>query len=165
MNVNHETTAKVREIVITRMFNAPRKLVWKAWTDPELFKKWWGPKDFSCTVARMDFRVGGKYLYNMLSADGQQYWSTGTYIEIIPLEKIAMTDNFGDEKGNVVSAKDMGMPGDNWPETFFITLTFEEIDGKTRLTLKHAGVPDGEMNEMTNAGWNQSFDKLGASLK
>lgn len=155
----------VRELVITRIFDAPRKLVWKAWTDIDLFQKWWGPKDFTCPVSKMDFRVGGHYLHCMRGPDGQEYWSTGIYKEIVTMEKIVCTDSFADAQGNKVSASEMGMPGDDWPNELQVTVTFEDLGARTKMTLRHVGIPEGVMNEMTNAGWNQSFDKLSAALQ
>src|SRR5712672_1132923 len=110
-----DSRSTVRELVITRILNAPVRLVWKVWTETEHFKKWWGPKDYTCPFSTMDFRVGGKFLHAMRNSDGQEYWSTGIYKEIIPLEKIVSTDNFSDPQGNVLSPSAVGMPGD-WPK-------------------------------------------------
>src|SRR6267143_724660 len=151
------------EISITRIFDAPGELVWKAWTEPEMFKKWWGPKDFTAPVIKIDFRVGGKYLYCMRAPDGKDYWSTGTYEEIVPLERIVCTDSFADEHGNVVPATHYGM--EDFPLKLQVTVTLEEQEGKTKMTLRHVGIPVGKMNELCQAGWNQSFDKLAKSLK
>src|SRR5687768_9701738 len=101
-----------QEIVITRIFDAPRELVWKAWTEPEHFKRWWGPKEYTCPFCEMDLRVGGKYLNCMRSPEGQEYWSTGVYREIIPMERLVFTDCFADEHGNVVPAAKHGMSPD-----------------------------------------------------
>lgn len=160
-----DTKTEAREIVITRIFDAPRQLVWKAWTNPEHLMRWWGPKNFTSPACKVDLRVGGKYLYCMRSKEGQEFWSTGTYKEIVPFERLVCSDSFADEKGNVVPASHYGMPGDNWPLELTVTITFEDLGGKTKMTLTHAGIPAGEMKEMTGAGWNESFDKLAASLK
>lgn len=160
-----KSDAAKNELVITRVFDAPPELVWRAWTDPEHSKKWWGPKDFTCPFCRIDLKVGGKYLFCMKSKEGKEYWSTGTYIEIIPNKKLVCTDSFSDEKGNIVPASDLDMPGKNWPLEMFVTVTFEDLGGKTKMTLKHAGIPGAEMSDMTGAGWNRSFDKLAESLK
>lgn len=114
---------------------------------------------------KIDFRVGGKYLFCMRSPEGRDFWSTGVYQEIIPLERITYSDNFADEKGNVVPASYHGLPGENWPEKIIVTVTFEELAGKTTMTLRAVGFPAGRMSEMANAGWNESFDKLSQSLK
>lgn len=103
-----------KESAITRVFDAPREKAWKAWTDPEGVKKRWGPKNFTAPHISIDLRVGGAYLYCMRSPDGKDYWSTGVYREIVPLERLVLTDSFADEKGNVVPASHYGMPGD-WP--------------------------------------------------
>src|SRR5215218_3622198 len=101
-SVNQSDTQQATELVIERVLDAPRDRVWQAWTDPEHVKKWWGPKDFTAPSIESDFREGGKYLYCMKSPDGQEYWSTGTFQEIVPQERIVVTDSFADEKGNVV---------------------------------------------------------------
>lgn len=155
---------KINELVITRIFDAPCELVWKAWTEPESMKRWWGPKNFTAPVIKIDLRIGGKYLYCMRSQEGQDFWSTGMYREIVELERIVCTDSFADEKGNKVSPSHYGMSGD-LPEEFLVMVTFEEHEGKTKMTLKHVGMPAGEMSDMAKAGWNESFDKLAESLK
>jgi hypothetical protein len=116
------TNVAGREIVTTRVFGAPRELVWKAWTEPERLMRWRGPKYFTSPACEIDLRVGGKYLFCVRSPEGQEFWSAGVYCE------------------------------------------FEEFDGKTRLTLRHVGLPP-EMGEMAEAGWNGSLDKLAESLE
>ena len=116
----------------------------------------------------IDFRVGGKYLYCMRGAPGpgapiQDFWSAGTYEEIIPMEKIIATDQFADKDGTIISPKDIGMPGE-WPDKMLVTVTFEDAGtGKTRITLVHKGHPK-EIFEMATMGWNQSLDKFGGCL-
>lgn len=99
-------------LTFTRIFDAPRELVWKAWTDPELVMRWWGPKNITTPVATIDLRVGGKYLYCMRSSDVQDFWSTGVFRKIVKPERIVITDSFSDEKGNVVPASHYGMTWD-----------------------------------------------------
>lgn len=152
-----------RELVIMRVFDAPRELVWKAWIDPERVRRWWGPKNFTAPVCKINLRVGGAYLYCMRSPEGQDYWSTGVYREIVPPERIVCTDSFADEKGNTVPASHYGMDGD-WPSALLVTVTFEEHEGKTKFTLRHVGIPAGQMRELARAGWNESFDKLAEAL-
>jgi uncharacterized protein YndB with AHSA1/START domain len=153
-----------QELVITRVFDAPRELLWKAWTEPERFMRWWGPKHFTSPVCKIDLRVGGKYLNCMRSPEGQDFWSTGVYKEIVPMQRLVFTDSFADEKGNVAPASHYGLTGD-WPLELLVTVTFEEKKGKTTMTLRHEGVPSGTMSDNTEAGWNESFDKLAESLK
>jgi uncharacterized protein YndB with AHSA1/START domain len=157
------TEAAGRELVITRIFDAPRELVWKAWTEPERMQRWWGPENFTAPVCKIDLRVGGVYHFCMRSPEGQDFWSTGVYREIVEPARLVCTDSFADEQGNVVPASHYGMPGD-WPLELLVTVTFEDEGGKTKMTLRQTGIPSGQMSEMTEAGWNGSFDKLAAEL-
>jgi len=150
-------------LVIERIFDAPRELVWKAWAEPERFMRWYGPKGFTTPVCRIDFRVGGVWLNCMRSPDGWEMWSTGIYHEIAALERIVTTASSADPEGNVVSASRYGMPSD-LPLEMLWTVTFEDLDGKTKMTLRHEGLPAGEMKDGAGVGWNESFDKLAAYL-
>ncbi len=161
-----------RDLVIVRMFDAPVERVWRAWTDPEEIMRWWGPKEFTASSAKTDFRVGGKYLYCMraeheiegakgIGPQGRDFWSTGVYREIIPMERIVATDSFADEKGNVVPSMRYGMEG--VPLEMLVTVTFEDVGGKTRLTLRHAGLPEAHAVG-AEIGWGTSLDKLEALL-
>jgi uncharacterized protein YndB with AHSA1/START domain len=157
------STETAEALVITRVFDAPREVVWKVWTDPELLKRWWGATGFTAPVYNIDFRVGGRYFYDMRSPEGQDVWGTGTYREIVPLERIVATDSFADEHGNIVPASHYGMG--TLPEELLWTVTFEEVEGKTRLTLRHVGLPSGQDQDLTREGWDSSFDKLAELLK
>jgi uncharacterized protein YndB with AHSA1/START domain len=152
------------EISITRFFNASRQLVWKAWTDPEYIKRWWGPKNFTAPFCSIDFRVGGVLLFCMRSPEGRDYWSTGIYREIVEYERIICTDSFSDEKGNVVPASYYGM-STNFPLEMIWKLTFENHNGGTLLNLLHSGLPPGNDSDLTKQGWNESFDKFVETLK
>lgn len=156
--------AAERDLVIERVFDAPRELVWRAWTEPEHFQRWWGPKAFTAPACKIDLRVGGTYLACMRSPEGKDYWSTGTYKEIVAPERLVYTDSFADADGHVVPASYYGMSGE-WPLELQVTVTLEDLGGKTKLTLRHAGMPAGENQDLAGAGWNESFDKLAASLK
>jgi uncharacterized protein YndB with AHSA1/START domain len=149
-----------KDLTITRIFDAPREIVWAIWTEPEFVRRWWGAEGFTAPVARIDLRVGGKYLYCMRSTDCEDFWSTGVYKEIVPFERIVATDSFADEMGNIVPAAHYGMSG-VWPDELQVTATFEEEpDGKTRFTLVHSGIPFGEPRELAEEGWNESFEKF-----
>ncbi|EIA08156.1 SRPBCC domain-containing protein [Flavobacterium frigoris] len=157
----HSTTKdknSKQELFISRIFDASREHVWKAWTDSEIFIKWWGPNHFSCPFCKIDFKVGGKYLNCMLSRDGRDFWSTGIYKEIDPMKRIVYSDSFSDEKGNVVSAIHYGM--EELPVELQVSVTFEEFGDGTKMSLSHIGVPTGKMEEITKMSWNESFDKL-----
>ena len=153
-----------QDVLIIRVFDAPRDLVWKAWTDPEHFMSWWGPKGYTCPYCEMDLRVGGKYLNCMRSPSGREIWSTGVYREIIPIERLVFTDCFADEKGNVVHATYYGLSAD-FPLEMLVTVTLEDQDGKTKMTLEHIGLPAGSEGEGAEQGWSESFDKLAESFE
>lgn len=158
-------SAAANEVVIIKVLNAPLMFVWKAWTEPERVQRWWGPKNFTSPFCSIDLRVGGKYLFCMRSPDGNDYWSTGVYQEIIPMNRLIYTDSFADEKGNIVPASYYGL-SDGFPLEMPVTVTFEEQDGKTKLTIRYSnitGLSDTDLNDMRQ-GWNESLDKLQESL-
>ncbi len=147
-----------KPIVIKRTFNAPVETVWRSFSEPDHVKNWWGPKGYTTPSAEIDFREGGKYIFCMRGPDGKDIYSTGVYREIVPMEKIVCTDSFSDSEGNVVPASVYGMA--DYPDMLLVTFTFEEADDKTNFTLRHEGIPSGEMHDMCTVGWNQLFDKL-----
>lgn len=153
-----------KELVLTRVFDAPRELVWQAWTDPKRMMQWWGPRYFTAPTVKIDFRVGGTYLADMRAPDGKDYWSRGTYKEIVPLERIVATDSFADAEGHIVPATYYGMSADFALESL-VTITFEEKAGKTTLTIRYAGIPEGKDYDGALVGWNETLDKLGEFLE
>ena len=155
-------TATREALVIERIFEAPVELVWKAWTEPEHMKRWFGPHGYTCPVVEIDLRVGGKNLNCMRSSEGQDIWSTGTYKEIVPMKRLVITDSFADENGNPVPATHYGMP--EMPMEMLISVDFEDLGGRTKMTLRHEGLPAGDMREGAGQGWSESFDKLADSL-
>lgn len=151
------------EILITRLLDGSRDLAWKVWTEPEFIMQWWGPKHFSSPSCRIDCRVGGTYLYCMRSPEGRDYWSTGRFREVKAPERIVCTDSFADENGTIVPPAYYGMSPEIPPESL-ITVVFEGLTGQTRLTLRHAGFPPGEQQDLARAGWNESLDKYAGIL-
>jgi uncharacterized protein YndB with AHSA1/START domain len=152
-----------QDLVITRILRAPRELVFSAWSEPERAMRWWGPKGFTMPYCRIDFRPGGIYHNCMRSPEGRDYWSIGVYREIVEPERIVCTDSFSDEQGNRVPATYYGMSED-LPMEMLVTVTFEEQDDTTILTLRHAGIPVGKERDGATEGWSQSFDKLAEYL-
>ncbi|MBI3888077.1 SRPBCC domain-containing protein [Candidatus Microgenomates bacterium] len=159
-------------IIISRTFAAPREIVWQAWTDPETVKKWWGPKDFWSPSIKIDFKVGGKYLYCMHGPKDSPFdkdlYSAGEYKEIIPLEKIVAADYFSDEFGNKTSPTEVGLPP-NMPLDMFVTTTFDDIGGtKTKLSIIYnPGSPEirqAMIDSKIEEGWSSSLDKLASIL-
>ena len=153
-------------LVVERVFDAPRELAWKAWSDPQMVRQWWGPKAFTAPAAEMDFRAGGKWLFAMQSPDfnnGEPIWSTGVYREIDPPKRMVWTDSFADENGNVVPATHYGMTGD-FPLEMLVTVELEDIGGgRTKLSVRHEGLPVSD-REGAGIGWSESLEKMAASL-
>ena len=142
-NKTRRNVAKnTKELVITRIFDAPRELVWKAWKDPERMKRWWGPKNFTAPVIKIDFR----------------HWGHAKFDRVYRLHAIPPRGT------RFLEPSHYGISGD-WPTEFLVTVTFEEHEGKTKMTLRHAGIPPGQMSDMAEVGWNESFGKLAQSLK
>lgn len=156
-------TATDRELVLTRVFDAPRELVFQAWTDPERLAGWWAPAGFTTPFCTVDLRVGGRFHYCMRSPDGQEYWGVGIYREIVPPERIVYIDSFSDAEGNPVPPSHYGM-SDNHPAEALVTVTFEEHEGGTRLVVRHALPASAPEREGALQGWGQMLDRLGEEL-
>ena len=153
--VSEQTEAQV----IERIFDAPRELVWRAWTDPEWFMRWWGPAMFTSPTVQMDLRPGGRFVWVMRDPEGNDYYTVGEYREIDPPNRLVYTDSFGDAEGNVISPSAYGM-GDDFPVMTVVTVTFEDLGGRTRLRIASDQAVPGDMWEMASSGWGTSLDKL-----
>ncbi len=150
-------------IVIERIFDAPIDLVWQMWANADHFKQWYGPHGFTIPVANMDVQVGGKRLVcmEMQTPDGRrQMWTTGEFIEIVPMVRLVYTESMSDENGNVLSPAAMGMP-EGTPDTTQVTVMLKDLNGRTQMTMTHAGVPADSPGA---SGWSQAFDKLTAYI-
>jgi uncharacterized protein YndB with AHSA1/START domain len=153
MTVTSSGTAKVTlpaedQILITREFDAPRALVFKAFTTPELVKRWWNAKRGAVTVAEIDLRVGGKWRYVMVADGGQEVGFHGEYREIVPNERIVSTEVY-----------------EGYPDEEAVnTATFTEVDGRTTLTIlvQHSSkeARDAHINSGMEAGMQDAFDLL-----
>ena len=154
--------AKSQKLVIVREFNAPIETIWKAWTEEEHYKKWWGPKDYTCPVCKIDLKVGGKYLFCMRSNKGNEYWTTGEYLEISAPTKLVYTDSFSDENGNPLPPP-FNVSAEH-PEQIKVTVILLEKSGKTIMTLIHEGIPEDELKQLAEKIWNEAFDKLATSI-
>ncbi len=153
----NDSTITEDAVVIERTFEAAMNIIWQMWTDPEHFKQWYGPQGFTVPVADMDLRVGGKRLICMASPDGSmKMWTTGEFTEIVSSERLVYTESPADENGNVVSPTAMGMP-DGYPATTEVSVLLEDLGGRTKMVMTHAGVP---ASSGAGGGWEQAFDKL-----
>lgn len=152
------------DLVISRRLAAPREHVWEAWTTCDRVKRWWGPRGHATLYCRIDLHVGGSFLICRRSPEGGDFWNTGIYKEIVPLERVVSTDSFADESGNVVSPAYYGF-GPGFPEELLLIVTFEEKEGGTELTVRHRGIPLGEDYGSTRVAWSQSLGKLADMLQ
>jgi uncharacterized protein YndB with AHSA1/START domain len=157
------------EFVMSRVFDAPRDLVWKCFTDPERMKQWWGPKGFKVLAAKMDLRPGGTYHYGMQAPTGQTMWGKFVYREVVPQERMVFINSFSDEKGGITRH-----PGnENWPLEMLSTFSFEDVPGgKTKFTVTWTPHNASEEERKTFdsnrqsmlQGWGGTMEQLEAYL-
>jgi uncharacterized protein YndB with AHSA1/START domain len=150
-------------VTIERSFDAPVDLIWQMWTDPEHFKAWYGPDGATIPVAKMDVHVGGTRLVcmEMQTPDGpMRMWFTGEYREVVENERLVYTESMSDANGNVVSPSDLGMPAGH-PSTTEVRVELEDVGGRTKMVMIHAGVPADSPGA---AGWAMALDKLAACV-
>ncbi len=151
---------KTERMVVTRIFDAPRELVWKAWTDPKYVMQWWGPKGFTSPVCKIDFRVGGKFLFCMKTPDGYEGWNAGEYYEIVPHEKIVSSMYFSDAQGNWIEQEESGHEA--IADARDVVL-FEDLgNGKTKLTFMGNETMQNAIETGQFEGWKETFDKIAA---
>ena len=159
------TEAEKHDLVVTRVFDAPVAQLWKAWTDSDTLKQWWGPQGFTCPVAEMDLREGGTSLVGMSSPDFGTHYSLWAYQAIAPSSCIEFIHNLADKDGNKLDPVAVGMPAD-FPTDQRQVIEFKSAgEGKTELTVTEYGWTVGQMMEMSKMGMNQCLDKLEAVLK
>ena len=154
--------SEVERMVVTKVFDAPRELVWKAWTDPKYIMQWWGPKGFTCPACVMDFRVGGKSLLCMRMPDGQEGWNAVEFHEIVLHEKIVSLMYFSDSEGNKTDPAELGIEHEAVEGAYDVTL-FEDLgNGQTKLT--HIGNEPMESAKDSGQfeGWVETLDKIAA---
>ncbi len=136
------------ELEITRVFDAPRELVWRAWTDPMLIARWLGPRGFTGKVEKLEAHVGGAYRFHLRAPDGTDHWMQGTTCELVPPERLVNTFFWADAAGNPTG-----------PETL-LSVTLHEHDGKTILTLRQTLFETVTSCDAHHEGWDSSLDCL-----
>jgi uncharacterized protein YndB with AHSA1/START domain len=141
-----------REVLITRVFDAPRELVWKAWTDPKHLAKWWGPHHFTNPICDLDVRPGGRLYIVMCAPDGVEYPMRGVFREIVEPERLVFTAVAEDKEGTALLES-------------LTTVTFAKQGNKTKLTVQASAVGLApiapQMLQGMEAGWTQSLERLG----
>jgi uncharacterized protein YndB with AHSA1/START domain len=153
-----------KQIEVTKIFNAPVEMVWEVWVDPELVKRWWGPKHFISPVAKIDFREGGKSLVSMKAPKemgGQEWYSVWEYVKIVHLETIEFIQSLADKDGYKTDPTKVGMPAD-FPMDIKTVVTFREIaNNKTEMTVTEYA-DFGTISNFAQIGLEQSLDKIAA---
>ena len=152
------------QIEATRTFAASLEMVWKVWTDPELVKRWWGPKHFISPVANLDFREGGKSIVSMRAPKemgGQEFYSLWVYTSIVPLSRIAFIQSLSDPFGNKIEPHLAGMPAD-FPRDILTIVSFKKLaDRVTEMTVTEQA-DFGTITQFAKIGLQQSLDKMSA---
>ncbi len=140
------------ELQMTRLFDAPRELVYRAYTDPQAVPQWWGLRSNTTTVDHMDVRPGGTWRYVQTDGQGGEYAFNGEYLEVVPNERLVNTFEFEMMPGHVVTD----------------SVVFEEVDGNTRVTVTSRFTSPEDLNGMVEsgmeAGANESWDRLAEYL-
>jgi len=146
-----ENDASSRTLTLKRTFNAPLKLVWEAWTQPEHIANWWGPKGMKTKIVEHDFRVGGKWKYTMAMPDGSEFIGDGVFSVIVEFEKIFSSANFKPMTEGVI-----------------LKVLFEENGDKTNFTFNVVHPTEEYCKQQEKMGfyngWGSTFDRLGSFL-
>ncbi|MFA7305560.1 MAG: SRPBCC domain-containing protein [Hyphomicrobium sp.] len=160
-----EIRDSIEPFVLVRVFDAPRELVFKAFTEVEHLRQWWGPKGFKVIAATMDFRSGGLYHYGLQAPDGTAMWGRFAYREIAAPERIDYVNSFSDEKGGLARH----VFHEEWPLEILSTLAFEDVgSGRTKVTLSWVPINENAVERKTfdagrqsmTQGWGGTFEKL-----
>jgi uncharacterized protein YndB with AHSA1/START domain len=160
--------AAAPEFVLSRVFDAPRELVWKAFTESQHLMHWWGPKGFKMISCQVDLRPGGLFHYGMESPDGHKVWGKITYLEIVPPERIVHIVSFSDENRGVTRHP----LAPTWPLEILAVVTLTERGGKTEMTVywkpHNATEPEratfDQSHDSMRQGWGGTLDQLAAFL-
>ncbi len=140
-----------RELLITRVFEAPRSLVFKAWTEPDRIMQWWGPRGFTTLSCEMDLRPGGLWRTRSRSPEGKEYAEHGIFREIVEPERLVFTQAWEDAAGNPKH------------ETL-VTITFTEQGNKTLLSFRQGVFESVPSRDAHEEGWSSAFELLAESL-
>lgn len=167
MTAKSDVIAPIKPFIISREFDAPRALVWKAWTEPDRLAKWWGPKGAVVVYSKLDFRPGGMFHYRMRYAE-HDMWGRQCYREVTEPEKIVFINSFSDESGGITHHP----MNPDWPGELLTTVTFTEAGGKTTVTVEWIPINATKTEIETfeagrpsmKQGWSGTFDQLAEYL-
>jgi uncharacterized protein YndB with AHSA1/START domain len=139
-----ETGNDTRELLITRVFDAPRALVFETWSKPEHLVHWWGPAGFTLPIHEMEFRAGGVIRFCMRSPDGHEHWMVGEYREILPASRIVFASSIDDDPLHQV----------------ITTVTFADEGARTKVTVQQRFTFESDATRGAQQGWTSSLDRL-----
>lgn len=163
MVVVNQPAAASKDFVITRVFDAPRELVWQAFTDAKRLREWWGPKGVKVVHSKMDLKPGGSYHYAFETPDGSTIWGKFQFREIVPRERLVFISSFSDEDGGLTRHP----MAPSWPMLLHSTFTFEdEPGGKTKVTIRWQAYQASPEEQSTfDAGHDSMRQGWGGSLE
>ncbi|MBT2517362.1 SRPBCC domain-containing protein [Streptomyces sp. ISL-90] len=146
-----QTATGEKQFTITRVFDAPRETIWRAWTDPDEAATWWHPRGVTTPreSVEIDVRPGGRYRYTMIAPDGTEYPTAGVYREVVEPERLVFT---------------WGSPGDADDAAPLITVTLADLGDRTEMTFHLDGIAGGPGDENVYDGWASAFDVLDERL-
>jgi uncharacterized protein YndB with AHSA1/START domain len=147
-----EAENQKRVLVITRVFDAPRALVFKCWTEPQHLVRWWGPNGYTTPVCELSGKVGDPYRFLMRAADGREVWWRGVIREMVEPERIVWTCSVHQTDGTLVSSETV------------LTVTLEEQGAKTKLTLRQGVFDSDENHKAHESGWSEALARIAAYL-
>ena len=151
MRTSIDVQERERELVITRILDAPRDVVFRAWTEPDRVARWWGPQGFVTTYCDMDIRPGGAFRVCMRSPEGAEHWKQGIYREIVAPERLAFTFAWEDAEGK---------PG----HQTLVTVTLADRGGRTELTLHQAVFETVAARDDHRRGWASTLQRFAEYL-
>jgi uncharacterized protein YndB with AHSA1/START domain len=143
------------QFVLTRVFDAPRETVWKAFTEPQRLEQWWGPRGFNTRVHKLELRAGGVFLYSQRTPDGREMFGKWVYREIVAPERFIVVVSFCDANENLVRHP----LSPSWPLELLCTSTFSENHGRTTLTIRAVSINATEAEQKTFAEGKKSMDE------
>ena len=153
------------DVVVSRTFPVSPEQAWRAWSEADLVRQWWGPTGFSCPVADVDLRVGGRTLVAMRAPaefGGGDTYGTWSYTEVVPHTRIAYVYNFADAQGNRLLPADLGLPP-GIPDDVNHVVTFEDAgDNRTTMTVVEHGYTLKDARDLSQVGLEQCIDKMAA---
>lgn len=163
-NARSEAAAGVadREVLITRVFDAPRDLVFRAWTDPAHLKRWFAPTGCTVQFARLDIRPSGAF-HSCIRSPAGDCWCSGVYREIVAPERIVFTMAVADKNGHLIEPAAAGMDPD-WPRETLVTVIFAERAGKTTVTLRQTVSEALAKRTGAHPSWLSMLDRLAEGL-